>query len=121
FVVAELREWVSKELEQDEHRRVAVAAHSQGSLISFAMLQWLSEDELDRVGFLSFGAQLRQMFPRAFGGYVNVDVLAKVRNGLQDRWTNLYRDTDHIAGPLFSWAHYRTRGDPPMAASWPDE
>src|SRR6185437_6926664 len=60
FVVAELREWVSKELEQDEHRRVAVAAHSQGSLISFAMLQWLSADELDRVGFLSFGSQLRQ-------------------------------------------------------------
>jgi hypothetical protein len=119
FVVAELCDRVRLELQQ---RRVVIAAHSQGSLISFAALLWLSDDERSRVGFLSFGSQLRQMYPRAFPGYVNSDVLGQVRDGLADRWTNLYRDTDHIAGPLFSWAHYRTRGEnPPQAASWPKQ
>jgi len=121
FVVAEFRQYLSGRLASEEHLEVVVAAHSQGSLISLATLLWLPQAERERVGFLSFGSQLRQMYPRAFPAYVNAEVLDYVQSSLGGRWLNLYRDTDHIAGPLFSWAHYRLRDEKPQAASWTDE
>ncbi|MDQ4040071.1 MAG: hypothetical protein M3313_17415 [Actinomycetota bacterium] len=85
--------------------RVVVAAHSQGSLIAVAALLWLTPEERSRVGLVTFGSQLRQQFVRAFPAHVDVSVLGWLWSRYGGRWTNLYRDTDPIAGPVLSWDH----------------
>ncbi len=85
--------------------RVVVAAHSQGSLIAVAALLWLTPEERARVGFVTFGSQLRQQFVRAFPAHVDGFVLGWLWSRYGSRWRNLYRDTDAIAGPVLSWDH----------------
>jgi len=91
---------------------VVLCGHSQGSLISFAALLALNDADRRRVGFVSFGSQLRLIFPRAFPSYVNYASAKWLRSGLQDkdrndkvrdRWVNLFRETDPLAGPVLSW------------------
>jgi hypothetical protein len=86
-------------------RHVILCGHSQGSLISFAALNLLSDAELQRIGLLTFGSQLRVMFPRAFPAYVNFDAIEALRERLDSAWVNLWRDTDPLAGPVLSWDH----------------
>ncbi|MEP6817620.1 MAG: hypothetical protein ABI873_18950, partial [Marmoricola sp.] len=87
-------------------RQVVVCGHSQGSLVSFAALNLLSQQECDRVGLLTFGSQLRVIFPRAFPLYVNYTAIARLHGRLGRSWVNLYRDTDPLAGPVLSWEHH---------------
>jgi hypothetical protein len=87
-------------------RRVIVGAHSQGSLIAAAALLWLREEERERVGLVTHGSQLQVAFPRAFPAYVHVHLLESIMGNYQGRWVNLYRETDHIAGPVWSWRHW---------------
>jgi hypothetical protein len=88
---------------------VVVAAHSQGSLIAIAALMWLTPEEREHVGFVTFGSQLQLMFSRAFPDYVNYGVLKDLLDddSLDRRWVNLYRETDPIAGPVLSWRRGR--------------
>ncbi len=92
-------------------RYVIVCGHSQGSLVSFAALNLLSDAELERIGFLTFGSQLRVIFPRAFPAYVNYDAIESLRECLGSAWVNLWRDTDPLAGPVLSWNHAWTNGE----------
>jgi hypothetical protein len=89
---------------------VVVSAHSQGSLITFATMLWLSDLELERVGLVTYGSQLQVAFPRGFPTYVNYALLEQEQARLLGHWVNLYRETDPIAGPVLSWGR-----DP---ASW---
>lgn len=84
---------------------VVVAAHSQGSLLAFSALLWLTPAERSRVGLVTFGSQLQVAFPRAFPAYVNVVAIRSLLVVLEGRWVNLYRDTDAIAGPVLSYDH----------------
>ncbi len=88
-----------------DRRSVVVCAHSQGSLITFAALNLLSDEEMARVGLVTFGSQLRAIFPRAFPLYVNFAAIERTFDRLDGRWVNLYRDTDPLAGPVLSWHH----------------
>jgi hypothetical protein len=92
-------------------RSVIVCGHSQGSLMSFAALNLLSDAELKRIGLLTFGSQLRVIFPRAFPAYVNHDAIVALRERLGAAWVNLWRDTDPLAGPVLSWNHERAAGE----------
>jgi hypothetical protein len=85
---------------------VVVTAHSQGSLITAAALLWLDDDERKRVGLVTHGSQLQVAFPRAFPAYVHMDLLSALMSAYESRWVNLYRETDHIAGPVWSWRHW---------------
>ena len=94
----------------DDSCDVVLAAHSQGSLIATAALVWLEPDELRRIGFVTFGSQLRLGFARAFPHYVNGALIRQLAVGdlavgRPRRWVNLYRETDAIAGPVLSWRH----------------
>ncbi len=89
----------------EPQRHVIVCGHSQGSLVSFAALSLLSDAELNRIGFLTFGSQLRVIFPRAFPAYVNYEAIEILRGNLGSAWVNLWRDTDPLAGPVLSWNH----------------
>ncbi|WP_248582774.1 hypothetical protein [Nocardioides sp. InS609-2] len=53
---------------------MVVCAHSQGSLITFAALNLLTDEEIKRVGLVTFGSQLRVIFPRS-----HADLAAGVR------------------------------------------
>ncbi len=86
-------------------RSVVVCAHSQGSLITFAALNLLTDEEIKRVGLVTFGSQLRVIFPRAFPLYVNFAAIERTYQRLDGAWINLYRDTDPLAGPVLSWHH----------------
>lgn len=100
-------------------RAVVVCGHSQGSLVSFAALNLLSDAECRRIGLLTFGSQLRVIFPRAFPLYVNYDAIARLHQRLDGGWLNLYRDTDPLAGPVLSWNHTHD-GDSGLSESFPD-
>jgi hypothetical protein len=82
---------------------IVISAHSQGSLIVFATLLWLGAAERSKVALVTYGSQLQVAFPRGFPAYVNVGLLRLIRERLHDRWINLYRETDPIAGPVLSW------------------
>jgi hypothetical protein len=107
------------ELKADDGRPVVVCGHSQGSLVSFAALNLLSDEECRRVGFVTFGSQLRVIFPRAFPMYVNFEAISRMHERLDGGWVNLYRDTDPLAGPVLSWNHEH-QGDGGTSQSFPD-
>jgi hypothetical protein len=86
-------------------RQVVVCGHSQGSLICFAALNLLSDEECSRISLLTFGSQLRVIFPRAFPLYVNYSAIEHLYRRLDQSWINLYRETDPLAGPVLSWNH----------------
>lgn len=94
--------------------RAVVAGHSQGSLISLATLLRFPPERRKEIGFLSFGSQIQVIFARAFPAYVNVDVLQWLWGEYGHRWVSLYRDTDHLAGPVLSWNHGTIRN--PLSA-----
>lgn len=98
--------------DSDVQRPVVVCGHSQGSLISFGALLLLRQEERDRVALVTFGSQLRVVFPRAFPGFVNLDSIAGLYEGLNGAWVNLYRATDPLAGPVLSWDHSADRAEP---------
>jgi hypothetical protein len=106
------------EVPVDDGRPVVVCGHSQGSLVSFAALNLLSDEECRRVGFLTFGSQLRVIFPRAFPMYVNFEAISLMHQRLDGGWINLYRDTDPLAGPVLSWNHEH-HGDGGTSQSFP--
>lgn len=100
-------------------RPVVVCGHSQGSLISFAALLLLTQNERDRVALVTFGSQLRLIFPRAFPAFVNLETIAQLYDSLDGAWINLYRATDPLAGPVLSWDH-TPDGVNPMSQHFPD-
>jgi len=87
----------------DDAPTIVLSAHSQGTLIAFATMLWLGESERRRVALVTYGSQLQVAFPRGFPAYVDVELIEQVRAALGDRWINLYRETDPIAGPVLSW------------------
>ncbi|OLT14346.1 hypothetical protein BJF78_02620 [Pseudonocardia sp. CNS-139] len=101
-------------------RDLVLCGHSQGSLLAFAALVRCARSGadadrvlLDRVGLLTLGSQLQVMFARAFPAYVNLRAIEALHRRLGGAWRNLYRDTDHLAGPVLSWQH-----TPATAAGW---
>jgi len=100
-----IRWHLSTNVESDVPRPVVVCGHSQGSLISFGAMLLLTPAERDRVALVTFGSQLRLIFPRAFPGFVNLEAIARLYDSLNGAWVNLYRATDPLAGPVLSWDH----------------
>lgn len=106
-------------LDRTDGREVVVCGHSQGSLVSFAAMNMLSEEECNRVGLLTYGSQLRLIFARAFPMYVNYDAIRHMHERLRGAWINLYRDTDPLAGPVLSWRH-QNEGTAATSGHFPD-
>ena len=91
---------------------VVLSAHSQGSLIAFATLLWLSAEEREHVRLVTYGSQLQVAYPRGFPAYVDYDLVCAVKGAWQGRWVNLFRETDPIAGPVLSWDRTRLPAEP---------
>lgn len=118
--VGDLAERVRGHCQLTEDHTVVVCGHSQGSLVTFAALNTLAEDELAGVGYLTFGSQLRVIFPRAFPMYVNFDAISGLYAHLGGAWINLYRETDPLAGPVLSWHRTPEGTEPARSDHFPE-
>jgi exosortase/archaeosortase len=97
---------------QPRPRRIVLSAHSQGSLLAFATVLWLSEQDRARTSLVTYGSQLQVAYPRGFPGFVDFGLVSTVLTALGGRWINLYRETDPIAGPVLSWDRSRMATTP---------
>ncbi|MCW2566363.1 MAG: sle [Mycobacterium sp.] len=93
---------------------VVLAGHSQGSVISAALLaQLATADRLDpggppvlpHVAFLTYGSVLRRLYARYFPAYFGHDGLTRLGADLtgeavECRWRNLWRRSDYLGGPI---------------------
>jgi hypothetical protein len=89
---------------------VVLSGHSQGSVLVAATVLQLSPQTTAHVDLLTHGSPLRRLYARFFPAYLGADTLVCVRDRLDGRWRNLYRDTD----PIGSWVL-----DPPTVAEPP--
>jgi hypothetical protein len=96
--VPEIAERISRHTSLD--RAVIVAAHSQGTVISFAAVQLLGRDR--RVALLTFGSPIRRLYATFFPGYFGDESVRTVQSNLGSRWINLFRPSDPIGGKVFS-------------------
>jgi hypothetical protein len=117
-VVADLAARVRHHLAAPDRPSVVLAAHSQGSLVSVAALLWLHPTERARMGFVTYGSQLRLQFSRAFPAFVDYGVLTGLWTALGKRWRSLYRDTDPIGGPALSWDHVWDAAGQPSSSTF---
>jgi hypothetical protein len=80
-----------------------LSAHSQGTVIAFAALAALDDEQVQRVGLLTYGSPLRTLYGRIFPAYLGDATLTSMRARLAAGpagWHNLWRRTDPIGGPV---------------------
>lgn len=88
-------------------RKVVLAGHSQGSILSAAALFRIARGtghECDSIALLTFGCVLRRLYGRMFPVYFRpeklADLEAVVTKGEERRWLNLWRYTDYLGGQV---------------------
>ncbi len=85
-----------------DNRRIVIAAHSQGSVISFSALAGLRDQAaLDRMALVTCGSPLFALYPRMFPGQVGPALLTDVAETLARyrKWTNVTRRADLFGIP----------------------
>ena len=89
-------------------RRVILAAHSQGTLIMYALAYRVVRQQDYRLGraqlsLLTYGSQLGWAYGRAFPAALSHETHLELRKALEDRWINLVRFTDFIGDGVVSY------------------
>jgi hypothetical protein len=104
---------------RDPKARVALLAHSQGSVVAIAALAPRPAEQVNRISLVTYGSPLRTYYERFFPTYFTEELFKNVKRKLgQDappgvrRWKNFYRWTDPIAAPIFTTGY----NDPPTPA-----
>ncbi|BEP14383.1 hypothetical protein acdb102_26940 [Acidothermaceae bacterium B102] len=98
----------------EETGPVLVSGHSQGAMISSALFQQLSRDEVGKAALVTYGCQLSFLFARAFPSYCGGFVLAELAEriavprsdlpeaaGRRLAWLNLFRYTDLLGSTVY--------------------
>lgn len=105
--VTDLAEFVTEQ--STRTGAVIVAPHSQGSVIAVAALM-LQGNPPPGVALLTFGSPVgslyRRFFPVWFGDMTDLE------SALADRWVNLFRIDDPIAGPIGGGMDWPAMSDP---------
>lgn len=121
--------YVDERRETGDQRAVVLAGHSQGTVISAAVLRQLAAADnarldrppaLDYVAFLSFGCVLRRLYGRYFSAYFTGEELHSVAATLRSadskpRWRNLWRRSDYLGGAIGSGPPAGDDEDPALA------
>ena len=79
---------------------VMISADSQGTIIAATAVLQLSEPVRGQVAFLTYGSPLHRLYAPWFPAYFNVATFAELDKRLENRWENLYRNTDPIGGRI---------------------
>ena len=109
----------------DGGRSVLLSAHSQGSVISAALLLQLQQPDVDNTALLTYGCQYSYLFARGFPAYLGGHVIDELAHRLAidarhtSRWINLYRLTDYLGSTVHLSRTFmdvnREVADPPYA------
>ncbi|MFJ9431237.1 hypothetical protein ACIRQY_16485 [Streptomyces sp. NPDC101490] len=79
--------------------RLVISGHSQGSVLAAAAVWQLRPATRRRVALLTYGSPLERLYGRWFPAYFGPEAL-RALNRTVHCWTNLYRATDPIGGPV---------------------
>ncbi|MEU5218711.1 hypothetical protein AB0G79_21275 [Streptomyces sp. NPDC020807] len=79
--------------------RLVISGHSQGSVLAAAAVWQLPPATRGRVALLTYGSPLERLYGRWFPAYFGPDALRALHRTV-DCWSNLYRATDPIGGPV---------------------
>jgi hypothetical protein len=98
-----------------QRRRVLIRANSMGAVLVLAAIWQLEPDCRSRIALLTTGCPVKMYFSRNYPAFVclsSIEALAPGREaGLAD-WTNVWRDTDPLGGPV---------GVDGVDVRWPDD
>ncbi|MBP2703015.1 hypothetical protein JOL79_04260 [Microbispora sp. RL4-1S] len=86
-------------LTRDENDKVILSGHSQGSVIAAALVLQLPPEVTAKVRLLTHGSPLRRLYAGFFPAYFGTSSLSEIRRTVP--WSNLYRLSDPIGGPVF--------------------
>ncbi|WP_128977616.1 hypothetical protein [Streptomyces roseicoloratus] len=79
--------------------RLVISGHSQGSVLAAAAVWQLSPATRGRVALLTYGSPLERLYGRWFPAYFGPESLRGLHRTVHC-WSNLYRATDPIGGPV---------------------
>ncbi|WP_030326100.1 hypothetical protein [Streptomyces flavochromogenes] len=79
--------------------RLVISGHSQGSVLAAAAVWQLPPATRGRVALLTYGSPLERLYGRWFPAYFGPEAL-RALNRTVHCWSNLYRATDPIGGPV---------------------
>ncbi|GGV00339.1 hypothetical protein GCM10010275_43900 [Streptomyces litmocidini] len=79
--------------------RLVISGHSQGSVLAAAAVWQLQPATRRRVALLTYGSPLERLYGRWFPAYFGPEAL-RALNRTVHCWSNLYRATDPIGGPV---------------------
>ncbi|MGW0465193.1 hypothetical protein ACWDX6_07985 [Streptomyces sp. NPDC003027] len=79
--------------------RLVISGHSQGSVLAAAAVWQLPPATRKRVALLTYGSPLERLYGRWFPAYFGPDALRGLHRAVHC-WSNLYRATDPIGGPV---------------------
>jgi hypothetical protein len=79
--------------------RLVLSGHSQGSVLAAAAAWQLKPSVRKRVALLTYGSPLERLYGRWFPAHFGPAALSSLHHEV-DCWSNLYRLTDPIGGPV---------------------
>jgi hypothetical protein len=84
---------------------VVIAGHSQGTVISVAVVMLIQPETRQRVALMTFGCVLDRLYARFYPRYFGPDLFTAVGATLQHpdsspRWSNLWRHSDFLGGSM---------------------
>ncbi|MFF5973243.1 hypothetical protein ACFY7C_17135 [Streptomyces sp. NPDC012769] len=79
--------------------RLVISGHSQGSVLAAAAVWQLPPTTRGRVALLTYGSPLERLYGRWFPAYFGPASLRALHRTVHC-WSNLYRSTDPIGGPV---------------------
>ncbi|MFF9197632.1 hypothetical protein ACF09L_20725 [Streptomyces sp. NPDC014779] len=79
--------------------RLVISGHSQGSVLAAAAVWQLPPATRGRVALLTYGSPLERLYGRWFPAYFGPEALRGLHRTVHF-WSNLYRATDPIGGPV---------------------